>query len=121
MWDSAVKAGLLSFQGSFLDDIAEQFLLDLVGNCFQVLALPVHMGATSLLEACGCGTPLQSSQRTAKPLRIQGMPCMSIPSAGYRQSKLAVWILLSFDSPCSPFIQFTSDSLVLRHCRMKGL
>lgn len=82
MWDSAVKAGLLSFQRSFLDDIAEQFLLDLVGNCFQVLALPAHMGAMCLLEACGRDTPLQSPQRTAKPVWMQGMPRMSMPSAG---------------------------------------
>lgn len=56
MSDSAVKAGLLSFQESFLDNIAQQFLLDPVGNWFQVLALLAHMGATCLLEACGHGT-----------------------------------------------------------------
>ena len=105
MWDSAVKAGLLSFQGSFLDNIAEQSLLDLVGNWFQLLALPAHMSAACLLEACGRGTLLKSSQRTAKPVWMQDMPHTSIPSAGYRQSKLVVWILLTFDSPCSPLIR----------------
>lgn len=42
MLDSAVKAKFLSFQGSVLG-IAEQLLLDPVGNWFQILALPAHM------------------------------------------------------------------------------
>lgn len=115
MLDSAVKAGLLNFQGSFLGNIAEQFLLELVGNWFQVLALPPDMDTTCLLEACRHGTLLKSSQRLAKPVWMQGVPHMSIPSAGYRQSKLGVWILLTFDSPCSPLIEFIFDSPVLRH------
>lgn len=119
MWDSAVKAGLLSFQESFLDNIAEQFLLYLVGNWFQVLALPAHMGAMCLLEASDCGILPKSSQGTAKPVWMQGMPYMSIPSARYRRSELVVWILLTFDSPCSPLTEFTFDSLNLRHCCMR--
>lgn len=113
MWDSAVKAGQLNFQESFLDNKAEQFLLDLVGDRCQVLALLAAMGAACLLETCG--TLLKSSQRTARPVWMQGIPHMSIPSAGYRQSKLGAWILLAFYSPSSPLIEFIVDSLVLRH------
>lgn len=67
-----------------------------------MLALSVHLGAMYLLEAFGHGTLQKRSQRTAKAVWMQGMPLMSITSAGYRQSKPVVWILLAFDSPCLP-------------------
>lgn len=49
MWDSAVKARLLSFRESFLNKTAGQFFLDLVQNWIQVLALPAHVSARCLL------------------------------------------------------------------------
>lgn len=68
--DSAVKAGQLSFQENFLDNIADLFLLDLVQSSFWGLAVLVHMGAMCLLEACDRGILLKLLPRAPRELQI---------------------------------------------------